>query len=152
MVEAQPQYFKTGDIPQIKNVGNVIKENTLSKPALVTDEDCRVFMTERGKGWVCELDNHLESFFIVDVKENNIWALFVHPYLDRLGNDRQLHNNLLYSYFKITQEKLWLGTAPGTRAETFYRKAGWTETGMHGKGEIKFEMTYNEWVTKNKRI
>jgi hypothetical protein len=29
----------------------------------------------------------------------------------------------------------------------FYRKAGWTEVGIHGTKEIKFEMTYNDWIT-----
>jgi hypothetical protein len=51
-------------------------------------------------------------------------------------------------YFEQTKEDVWLGTAPGTRAEAFYRKSGWQERGMHGKGEIKFEMTYNNWKNR----
>ncbi|PTT75355.1 GNAT family N-acetyltransferase, partial [Chryseobacterium sp. HMWF001] len=35
-----------------------------------------------------------------------------------------------------------------TRAEIFYRKSGWTENGVHGKNEIKFEMTYNNWKNR----
>jgi hypothetical protein len=31
------------------------------------------------------------------------------------------------------------------QAEVFYRRAGWREIGTHGKGEIKFEMTADEW-------
>ena len=38
---------------------------------------------------------------------------------------------------------------PNTRAEIFYRKSGWTEVGIHGKGEIKFEMTYEDWKKYN---
>ena len=53
-------------------------------------------------------------------------------------------------YFTQTQDKIWLGTSPNTRAENFYRKSGWIEAGIHGKGEIKFEMTYNDWI-QNKR-
>lgn len=67
------------DIPQIQLVRNSVKENMLSNPALVSDEDCRVFLTERGKGWVCEIDGRIVGFSIADLKENNIWALFVHP-------------------------------------------------------------------------
>ena len=48
-------------------------------------------------------------------------------------------------YFSKTEATVWLSTAAGTRAEKFYRKAGWTETGTHGKGEIKFEMTVEAW-------
>jgi hypothetical protein len=44
-----------------------------------------------------------------------------------------------------------LGTAPGTRAEEFYRKAGWKETGTHGNGEIKFEMSYGNWSGNKRR-
>lgn len=37
---------------------------------------------------------------------------------------------------------IWLANSPKTKAETFYRKAGWTEIGPHRKDEIKFEMNY----------
>ncbi|MCY1540767.1 hypothetical protein D9M68_764260 [compost metagenome] len=48
-------------------------------------------------------------------------------------------------YFTQSTKTIWLGTAPGTRAATFYKKAGWTEVGIHGNGEIKFEMTAEQW-------
>jgi hypothetical protein len=48
-------------------------------------------------------------------------------------------------YFDQTGETCWLSTSPGTRAEGFYRRAGWEETGTYGKGEIKFEMTAVRW-------
>lgn len=51
-------------------------------------------------------------------------------------------------YFKQTKENVWLGTSPNTRAEMFYRKSGWNEVGMHGKNEIKFEMTFDKWTNK----
>ena len=38
------------DIKQIQKVRNAVKENTLSNPDLVTDEDCAAFLTVRGKG------------------------------------------------------------------------------------------------------
>ncbi len=53
-------------------------------------------------------------------------------------------------YFSRTQKTVWLGTAPNSRAEKFYRIAGWKEVGTHGKGEIKFEMEYEDW--KNKQL
>lgn len=67
------------DISQIQIVRHSVKENMLSNPALVTDKDCEEFITVRGKGWVCETDNAIVGFAIVDLKENNIWALFVKP-------------------------------------------------------------------------
>jgi hypothetical protein len=44
-------------------------------------------------------------------------------------------------YFTQTKTTVWLGTALNTRAEMFYRKSGWIETGVHGKGEVKYEMS-----------
>jgi GNAT superfamily N-acetyltransferase len=126
------------DIKEIQVVRNAVKENTLSDPALVSDADVKEFITERGRGWVCETDGKVVGFSIVDMKENNIWALFVHPDYEGKGIGKKLHDMMLDWYFKQTKEKLWLGTEPGTRAEKFYRMQGWKEVGMHGK-EIKFE-------------
>lgn len=77
--------------------------------------------------------------------DNNIWPLFVHPDHDNRGIGRQLNDTMLNWYFDQTQKTVWLRTAPGTRAEAFYRKAGWVEVGIHGKGEIKFETSFDNW-------
>jgi GNAT superfamily N-acetyltransferase len=122
-----------------------VTENTLSNPDQVTDEDCIEFLTQRGKGWVCEIDNRIIGFSIVDLQDKNIWALFLKPEFERQGIGRKLHDIMLDWYFTQTKTNVWLGTSPNTRAEIFYRKSGWTEIGMHGKDEIKFEMTYKNW-------
>ena len=62
---------KIWDAP-LQIVRNSVKENTLSDPNLVTDDDCKEFMTVRGKGWVCEIDNRIVGFAIADLKGNNI--------------------------------------------------------------------------------
>ncbi len=139
------------DIKQIQIVRNTVKENTLSNPNLVTDEDCEAFITVRGKGWVCEIDNQIVGFAIADLKENNIWALFLDPKFEGKGIGQVLHNTMLDWYFNQTKATVWLGTAFNTRAEKFYRKAGWTEVGTHGTKEIKFEMTYTDWAKSRNR-
>ena len=73
------------DIKQIQRVRNSVTENTLSSPNLVTDKDCEEFITVRGKGWVCEIDNQIVGFAIADLKDNNIWALFLQPEFENLG-------------------------------------------------------------------
>jgi GNAT superfamily N-acetyltransferase len=133
------------DIPEIQIVRNAVKENRLSNPALVTDADCEEFLFIRGKGWVCEVDDVVVGFAIADLKENNIWALFVTPAFAKKGIGKTLHSRMLKWYFKQTTKTVWLGTAPDTRAEMFYRNAGWKKVGMHGINEVKFEMTYNDW-------
>ena len=136
------------DIKQIQIVRNAVTENTLSNPGLVTDEDCAEYLTKRGKGWVCELDNEIVGFSIVDLQDHNVWALFVTPGFDKRGIGKQLHDIMLDWYFSQTNANLWLGTAPHTRAEAFYRKAGWTEIGTHGRGEVKFEIRYEDWLNR----
>ncbi len=136
---------QTGDINQIQIVRHSVKENVLSDPALVTDKDCEEYLTVRGKGWVAEEDNQIVGFAIADLKDHNIWALFLRPEYEGVGIGRKLHEMMLDWYFTKTQEDVWLSTAPKSRAEIFYNKAGWKEVGKHGKEEIKFEMTYKDW-------
>ena len=136
------------DIPQIQVVRNSVKENVLSDPALVSDQDCEIYITQKGKGWVCQIDDRIVGFSIVDVKDKNVWALFVHPEFETKGIGKKLHDIMLDWYFNQTKQTIWLGTAQDTRAEKFYRYKGWKEVGTHGKGEIKFEMRYEDWVNK----
>jgi GNAT superfamily N-acetyltransferase len=133
------------DIPQIQIVRNQVKENPLPDPSLVTDEDCDDYINRRGKGWVCVIDNTIVGFSIVSIKDNNVWALFVHPQHDKKGIGRKLHDLMMDWYFSQTDTTIWLGTAPGTRAESFYHKAGWTRTGVRPNGEVRFEMTSSQW-------
>ena len=137
------------DIKQIQVVRNSVKENTLSNPNLVTDKDCEEFIAIRGKGWVCEIENKIVGFAIADLKENNIWALFIDPEFEKKGIGQKLHKIMMDWYFSQTKETIWLGTDFHTRAEKFYRKAGWAEVGLNGSNEIKFEMTYEKWRLLN---
>jgi GNAT superfamily N-acetyltransferase len=139
-----------GDIPQMQIVRNAVKENVLSDPSLVPDDDYVDFLNNRGKGWACEVDEKIVGFSIGDLKENNIWALFVHPDFEAKGIGKRLHDEMLNWYFHQTRDTVWLGTAPNTRAEKFYRMNGWKEVGTHGKGEIKFEMSFDDWSKVNK--
>jgi GNAT superfamily N-acetyltransferase len=133
------------DIAQIQVVRNAVKENMLSDPSYVTDADCLEFLTVRGKGWVCAIDEKIVGFAIADLVEHNIWALFVDPAKDKKGIGKELHRLMLDWYFTQTDHAVWLGTAPNTRAELFYSKQGWRNVGVVNKGEVKFEMTKEEW-------
>ena len=137
------------DIRQIQLVRHSVKENMLSNPDLVTDKDCEDFITKRGKGWVCEDNQQIVGFAIVDLIDHNIWSLLLRPEYEKKGIGRQLQKIMLDWYFMQTKNNIWLGTSPNTRAENFYRKSGWTQIGTHGKGEIKFEMTYSNWTQIN---
>jgi GNAT superfamily N-acetyltransferase len=136
------------DIPQMMVVRLAVRENRLSNPALVPYSAYVEYLTERGKGWVYEVNGQIIGFAIIDLWDNSIWALFVDPEAENQGVGRQLHDQMLAWYFTQTQETVWLGTAPNTRAATFYRKSGWIDVGMHGKNEIKFEMPHAAWLQR----
>jgi GNAT superfamily N-acetyltransferase len=126
-------------------VRHSVKENILSDPALVTDQDYADYITRRGKGWVCEVEGSVIGFSIADMENHNIWALFIHPNYEGQGIGKKLHRLMMDWYFSNTSQTVWLSTEPHSRAEKFYRKAGWQETGLYGKEEIKFEMTSEQW-------
>lgn len=91
-------------------------------------------------------NGRIVGFAIVDLIENNVWALFVHPDFERQGIGRKLHDHLIQWYFTQTSEGLRLSTAKGTRAEKFYKAAGWQEDGLTTTGEIVFRLTHKPRV------
>lgn len=135
------------DIEGMSRVRMAVKENVLSNPVLVTPESYREMLKDKGAGWVCEINGAIVGFAIVDLSERNIWALFVDPTHDKKGIGRKLHDLMLEWSFAQNIEKLWLSTEPGSRAETFYHKAGWQQTGITASGEVRFEMESIKYKT-----
>ena len=123
---------QSADIPQIMHVRMAVKENILSNPDSIKEKDYEEFMFKRGKAWVCEIENKIVGFIL--------------PEFEGQGIGKTLHDLMLNWYFSQTHETVWLGTSANTRAELFYRKLGWKEVGVHGNGEIKFEMSRIDWL------
>ena len=132
------------DIPQIQIVRNSVKENQLSNPNLIPDDLVEEFITKRGKGFVCEIDDKIVGFSIVNFVENNVWALFLLPDFEGKRIGKKLHQLMLDEYFSKTKETIWLSTEANSRAEIFYKKQGWKNAGFHGN-EVKFEMSFEDW-------
>lgn len=134
------------DIPQMQVVRNAVKENQLSDPGLIQDAHYLPYLDKRGKGWVCEEENTVVGFAIADLEKNNIWALFVDPSFENKGIGKLLHALMLNWFFSKTNELVWLGTAPNSRAAKFYVLQGWSHAGTTKDGELKFEMTAEHWA------
>ena len=134
------------DVKQMLQVRHSVKENMLSNPDSITEEDCKHFLLEGGQGWVCEITGQIVGFVLVSLVQNNVWALFIRPEYEKKGIGQKLQQLMLDWYFGQTKTTICLGTSPGTRAELFYRKSGWKEVGMHEENELKFEMTQKDWV------
>lgn len=140
-----------GDIPRLEQIRNSVLENQLSDPALITRTHYEDFLFNRGKGWVCMIGDNIAGFAVVDLQDDNVWALFVDPRYESRGAGQMLQHQMLSWYFSQGKESLWLSTAPETRAEMFYQKSGWRENGMHGKAEVRFELTREEWLNRRRR-
>lgn len=133
------------DIEQIFAVRNAVKENVLSNPESILPTDCEAYLFDRGRGWVCEINNRVVGFSIVDLQENNVWALFVDPAYEKMGIGKQLHVLMLDWYFSQKKAVLYLTTEANTRAVVFYKKNAWEFMGDAGNGEIRFEIDFKTW-------
>lgn len=133
------------DIPEMHRIRLSVRENPLTKPELVRPEHYRAMLAERGRGWVAESEGRIVGFAIADRLDSNIWALFMDPAFERRGVGRRLHDTMLDWLFAEGAERLWLATAPGTRAERFYRSSGWRHAGPEPSGEARYEMTRQDW-------
>jgi GNAT superfamily N-acetyltransferase len=140
------------DIPALFEVRYAVTENVLRNRALVTTESTADYLTRRGKGWLCEVEGQVVGFAIADLQDYSIWALFVRPEFVGCGIGKQLHHLMLAWYFAQTSETVSLSTAPGTRAEEFYRRHGWQQTGHTSSGEVRFEMTQEQWESHSNKV
>ena len=136
------------DIPQIQVVRHAVRENRLSDPSLVPDQDVEDYINRRGRGWVAVEEGKVVGFAIVSLLDQNVWALFILPEKEGMGIGRELHDRMMDWYFSQSDKPIWLSTAPGTRAAGFYRAAGWKENGWYGNGELKFEMNSPDWKNR----
>jgi len=128
------------DIPAMHRIRLAVKENVLRNPLAVQEADYIPYLTEKGKGWVAEVEHKIVGFAMVDLQGHDVWALFVDPGVEGQGVGRALHDLMLKWYFAKTDTPLHLGTEGGTRAEKFYRKRGWVEIGREPNGDLTFLM------------
>lgn len=137
------------DIDAMHRIRLAVRENRLSDPALVQPEDYRALLGGHGRGWVAEVEGRIAGFAIADVARRNVWALFVHPDAEGRGVGRPLHDAMMDWLFAEGVERVWLSTDPGTRAEAFYRTAGWQAAGDH-HGEARYEMSREMWLARER--
>lgn len=132
------------DIPAMHVIRLRVRENRLSDPSVVTEQDYRDFMARATNSWVSEVDGVMAGFAMVDPEKHNLWALFVSPEHEFKGVGRALHEVMLAWYFART-DVLRLSTDPNTRAAGFYEKAGYNNLGPTANGrEVIFELRHGQ--------
>ena len=127
------------DIAQIQRVRHAVRENRLTS-GVITDDEVREHLEEFGRGWVIEVDGAIRAFAIGNRVSGNVWALFVEQGHEQRGYGRRLHDTMMAWFWGEGVLRVWLSTGPLTRAERFYRAAGWREVGLTRGGEVRFEM------------
>jgi GNAT superfamily N-acetyltransferase len=125
------------DIAAIQRVRHSVRENRLVSRK-IDDAEVQRYLELLGRGWVVEVNGEVVAFAIGDATIGNIWALFVDPDHERRGYGRRLHDVMVEWLWTQGLEHLWLTTEAGTRAEGFYRAAGWRHAGRTPHGELTF--------------
>jgi GNAT superfamily N-acetyltransferase len=151
------------DIAAIQRVRASVRENRLVSRHIGDDEVQR-HLEVLGRGWVIEVeqrspdrpptgarsdpapagnrrsrtDREVVAFAIADATIGHVWALFVDPRYERHGFGRRLHDVMVDWLWSQGLQHLWLSTEAGTRAERFYRAAGWRDAGKTPHGELAF--------------
>lgn len=138
------------DVPEMHRIRMSVRENRLADPSLVQPHDYRALLEEHGRGWVAAIDGRIAGFAVADLARSNVWALFVDPAFEGRGVGRGLHGVMMEWMFAAGAERVWLGTDPGTRAERFYRSAGWRRAGGEPNGEARYEMTRERWLARSR--
>lgn len=130
----------SNDIDGMHRVRIAVRENRLTDPGRMTASDYITAIDSLGRGWVAESDVGEIVAFAVGYASGNIWALFVHPDHEGRGHGRALHSKMVDWLWSLGLEQLWLTTAPGSRAESFYQLLGWRPQGTVAGGDVRFEL------------
>ncbi|MFT7771850.1 MAG: GNAT family N-acetyltransferase [Roseateles sp.] len=136
------------DTAEIWRVRYAVTENTLT-PGRISDAELHAYLEDYGRGWVVELARapnlKIAGFAIGDGRDGNIWAMFVDPACHGQGHGRMLHDAMVDWLFSTGLQRLSLGTQPGSRADAFYRRAGWRPLHIDDHGERRFERFASDW-------
>lgn len=124
---------RPGDIPRLMEIRAAVRENRLSDPLSICAADYAPYVAG-GRCWVWEAQGEVAGFAALDADCANVWALFVEPGFERRGGGRALLERLVGEARRHGLAELRLATEPGSRAEHFYRAAGWQAAGEDGKG------------------
>jgi GNAT superfamily N-acetyltransferase len=125
------------DIPRIMAIRAGVRENRLRDPSRVTADHVRAYVDDGGiLVWIEAQE--VVGFSVADPRNGNIVGLFVEERYERRGIRRALFERACHTLVSAGCPRLWLTTWPGTRAERFYRAAGWQVTG-EDDGNLVFE-------------
>ncbi|OBX22152.1 acetyltransferase (GNAT) family protein [Gelidibacter algens] len=95
---------KEDDIKQMQIIINSGVGNKLSNSEYLRSYDHEELIFRKAKGWVCEIENQIVGFSILDIRGNRIWELFIRPEFEEKGIDRKLNDIMLDWYFSQLED------------------------------------------------
>ena len=122
------------DHARVTEIRNSVRENVLSDPSRVTIEMYKWFEQNPGV-WVWEEDGRILGFSAADTRDGTIWALFIDPDHEGRGIGRALLAKACDVLRGAGHRTATLGTEPASRADGFYRQAGWVALHTDKRGE-----------------
>lgn len=125
------------DIPELMRVRAAVRENRLSDPARVPASAYQLFLAI-SHIWLFEEAGRVLGFTAADPRDGSIWALFIDPTAQGRGIGKDLLPLALADLRRAGWPEARLCTAPGTRADQFYRQQGWQPAGLSEGGEQGF--------------
>ena len=131
---------KTEDINALSEVRLSVRENALSNPQRITFEMYRTYLSEIGKGWLCEVNGSVVGFSVASLDDTSIWALFVKPEHEGKNIGTKLLKLATQYLFEAGASTISLRTAVNTRADKFYERSGWKRGAIGSDGEVCYTL------------
>lgn len=130
------------DIPHMHRIRLAVRENRLSDPSWLTPAVYEACLRTTGNAntWVAEREGGIAGFATARIAEGDIWALFVDPAHEGHGLGRALLDRAVHWLFERGAEGVVLATGPGTRADDFYRRAGWVRGETLDNGDVRYRL------------
>lgn len=125
------------DLPRIHEIRHGVRENRLSDPSVVSDDEVRWYLFN-AIFLVSEENDAIKGFGCANPLIGYVWALFVDPVAEGRGHGKALLDAMCARLAEAGLRQAHLATGAGTRAARFYERQGWRCTGWAFSGELAF--------------
>jgi GNAT superfamily N-acetyltransferase len=133
------------DMDEITFVRTSVLENHLSLEGMATLGITPAGVAENLRsgdlgGWVAKEEGRIVAFSMADRRDGQIFALFTLPGHEGRGHGTALLQAAVDWLRGHGCDEAWLSTDPGTKADRFYARRGWSRGGLKANGEVYYRL------------